>query len=274
MAKPRFRTVADALLPCALKVHARLTSRGYRVRCEVVDYAAPFTPTISASRESTTLHVNVVGTVDVARIREWVSFGRSTGNDTRVALCIPDDHAISEAAVEELRALGVGVFVANDTKFTERLVARDLALNVSLPDITGLPQRARELLGPAYDKFDRGEWREAFEDAYSALEGEAKRHLKQWSKTGRIKVHSKKGPRQMPPAEISGLTMGQLRDRYSQILTPNQLDSMIEHALERVNPDRIERVHRRQSRRTEVRLRKNVGQHMWLIANVLSRMHE
>jgi hypothetical protein len=116
------------------------------------------------------------------------------------------------------------------------------------------------------------EWREGFEEACNAFEEEARRYLKRWSKTGRVKIQTKHGPKQLTPTEINKLTMGALRDKFTHILGPTLLDSMIEEALEKVNPDRVERIHRRRAKRTESRLRSNVGRHMWLIVNVLKRM--
>jgi hypothetical protein len=58
--------------------------------------------------------------------------------------------------------------------------------------------------------------------------------------------------------------MGALRDRFALILMPALLDSMIEEALRKVNPDRWSVCSRRRAKRTEARLPANVGKHMWL----------
>jgi hypothetical protein len=76
----------------------------------------------------------------------------------------------------------------------------------------------------------------------------------------------------MTPQEIGGLSMGQLAAAFRQILTPNSLDVTTERALSTINPDRVERTHRRLSKRTETRLRNNVPKHMWLIVNVLKKL--
>lgn len=274
MGRPPFRTVADELLPCAISALSHLRSRGYRVRREVADHAAPLTPTLTAKRSSTTLHLDVVATIDIDRVKEWVAFGKSAGRDTRLALCVLPSHELTTRSIDELRALGVGLYSAGPGHFAEMIAPVDLAMNLELPSLAKLPRRAQELLGPAYDKFDKGEWREGFEEACNAFEEEARRYLKRWSRTGRIKVPSNTGPKQLSAAEIGRLPMGGLRDRYAAILSPNLLDSLIEHALREVNPDRVERVHRRRARRTEARLRANVGKHMWLLANVLKQMCE
>jgi hypothetical protein len=104
------------------------------------------------------------------------------------------------------------------------------------------------------------------------LEEEARAYFLRWSKTGRIKVHRKAGPHQMTPQEIGRLTLGQLAAAFRDILTPNSLDVTLEQALSTINPDRVERTHRRLSKRTETRLRNNVPKHMWLIVNVLKQL--
>lgn len=273
MRPPALETVADELLPCAYAVHEFLRNHGYRVKCEIADAAAPFTPTFTAARTSTTLHIEVCGLVDLSRIKEWVAYAKSTGADTRVALCMPDPANVSPHHDAELRRLGVGLYKTG-ANVSEVIAPVDLALNLELPPIASLPRKGKELLGPAYEKFRKGEWREGFEEACNAFEEEARRYLKRWSATGRIKVNGKHGPEQLTASEINGLSMGGLKDRFKKILSPTLVDSTIEQALSKVNPDRIERVHRRRSKRTEARLRKNVGKHMWLIVNVTKRMCE
>lgn len=273
MGTRKFQTVADDLIPCAFAISDHLTTHGYKVRAELPDHAAPFTPTITATRDSTTLHVEVVGTVDVERLREWVAYGKSVMRDTRLAVCTLVTTNVQAGTITDLRRLGIGLFLFDGTTVAESAQAGDLAMNVELPKLSKQPQRVRELLGHAYEQFHRGEWREAFESACNALEEEARRYFTHWSRTGRIKVPSKKGPKQMTAAEIKGLSLGQLAVAFRNILTPNLLDVAIEQALTKINPDRVERTHRRRDKRTENRLRKNVGQHMWLIASILRQMH-
>jgi hypothetical protein len=274
MPAPRFETVADALLQHATDLVEHLRTHGYRVRAEVADYAAPFTPTITARRRSTVLHVEVTGTIDLERMREWVAYGKSSGDDTRIAFCVPSEVELSNATVIAVRNMGVGLFVVDGGTVVESITAVDLAMNVELPKLRKQPTPVRQLLGHSYEQFGRGEWREGFEDACNALEEEARRYYAHWSRTGRIRVNSPSGPKPMTQAAIKRLTLGQLAKAFKDILTPNSLDVAIEQALSKVNPDRVERTHRRHQRRTEERLRKNVGKHMWLIVSVLKQMAE
>ena len=177
MRAPRLRTVPDELMPVALSVHEYLSDHGYRVRCEVSDPAAPFTPTFTAIRASTTLLLEVCGTIEINRVREWVAYGKSTGSDTRVALCMPDQSALSTQQDSELRQRGVGLFLCGSSGIREVISGVDLAFNLELPPIAPLPRRGKELLGPAYEKFKKGEWREGFEEACNAFEEEARRYL-------------------------------------------------------------------------------------------------
>jgi hypothetical protein len=266
--RPTFLTVADVLLPSAHAAYDHFRGMGYRVTVEKADAAAPYAPTMTAVRTSTTVHVEVCGVVDFARMKEWVSYSKSTARDTRVSVCMPASAAVSAGTEEELRKLGVGL-LRFGTTIAEAIAPIDLALNVELP---ALPPSLREALGPAYEKYQRGEWRECFEEACNALEEEARRYLKRWSKTGRIKVQRKKGPMQLTISQINGLSMGGVRNAFRDILSPTSLDSAIEQVLAAVNPDRVERVHRRRAKRTETRLRRNMGKHMWQIVNVMKQM--
>jgi hypothetical protein len=266
--RPTFLTVANDLLPCAQGAYDHFVGLGYRVRVEKPDPAAPFVPTMTAYRTSTTVHVEVCGIVDVARLRDWVSYSKSTGRDTRLVLCMPVRAAVSIASEDDLRKRGVGM-LRFDAGITETIAPKDLALHVELPT---LPSSLREVLGEAYEKHKRGQWRECFDDACNALEEEARRYLKRWSNTGRIKVQRRKGPVQLTAAEINALSMGGLRNCFRDILSPTSLDSAIEQALTAVNPDRVERTHRRRAKATEARLRKNMGKHVWQIVNVMKQM--
>lgn len=263
--RPVFLTVADKLLACAYGAYDHLVVHGYRVKVEKADPAAPYAPTMTATRTSTTVHVEVCGVLDFLRVKEWVSYSKSTGRDTRLVVCMPSELSVQE---DDLRKLGVGLFRFG-TEITETIAPIDLALHVELPQ---LPASLRVALGPAYEKHKRGEWRECFEEACNALEEEARRYFKRWSKTGRIKVQRKKGPVQLSVTEIDRLPMGALRDCFKDIVSPTSLDSSIEQALTAINPERKDRVHRRRAKRTEARLRQNMGKHMWQIVNVLKQM--
>jgi hypothetical protein len=272
MGPPRFETVADALLPCADAVFEHLRTHGYKVRRELADQAAPFTPTMTAKRHSTTLHIEVGGRVEIERLCEWKAYATSKPNDTRLSACVPVEADILASQIAQLTELGIGLFMLGETGIAEIVQATDLAMSIPLPKLTKLPAKVRTLLGHSYEQFDRGEWREGFENACNALEEEARRYLAHWTRTGRIKLATKSGPKQLTATEIRGYTLGRLAVAYRAILTPNSLDVAVEHALTQINPDRVERVHRRSGKRTETRLRKNVGQHMWLIAGILKQL--
>jgi hypothetical protein len=265
--RPTFLTVADKLLPAAHAAYDHVVTHGYRVHVEKADASAPHVPTMTATRSSTTVHMEVCGVLDLVRVNQWVSYSKSTARDTRLMLCMPADAVAQE---DELRRLGVGM-LRFGTAITETIAPIDLALQVELPD---LPAKLRVALGPAYEKHERGEWRECFETACNAFEEESRRYFKRWSKTGRIKVQRKKGPVQLSGPEIGGLPMGALRDCFRDIVSPTSLDLAIEQALTAVNGDRKDWVHRRRDKRTENRLRKNMGRHMWQIVNVMTQMEE
>jgi hypothetical protein len=272
MAAPKFQTVPDDLIPVAEAAFEHLRMLGYKVRAEVADYAAPFTPTITAIRSSTVLHLEVQGSLDIERLREWVAYGKSASRDTRLAACVPASGNVASATIVALKRLGVGLFAVDGGTVVESVQAIDLAMHVELPKLYKQPAEVRHLLGHVYEQFDRGEWREGFENACNALEEESRKYFAKWSKTGRIKVITAKGPKQMTAGEIKKLSLGQLAGAFREVLAPNSLDVALEQALTKINPDRVERTHRRGRKRTEARLRKNVGEHMWLIVSILRQL--
>jgi ribosome biogenesis SPOUT family RNA methylase Rps3 len=125
-------------------------------------------------------------------------------------------------------------------------------------------------MSPAYERFERGEWRDGFEDACQVLESEARRYLQAGVQSGRIVVLTARGAqKRLTPEKIERLTMGQLKDTLGAIQNKNRADVTIFVALDRLNRDRIGAVHHRRQRRTELRLRQNVGHHMWTIDTAL-----
>lgn len=270
-----FLTVPDELLGTATAVAYHLETRGYRVTAERQDVGYPVTPTIYAKRGSTTAFVEVDGRVQLRRLGEWAAYGRSRSRDTRVWVALPADAPRTSAEDLALRKLGVGLLVVDDEEVSELLPPQDLALNLALPDIAGAPRPVREILGRAYEHFERAEWREAFNDACLALETSARGHLWAGIRSGRITLVSPSGKRiAISKKQLDGLTMGQLSDRFAMIQPQNRADRVIGDTLKRVNPDRIPATHHKLTSAAETRLRRNVGRQMWLIFGALRAMHE
>lgn len=271
----KFLTVPDELLGVAADVADHLEARGYRVVPERSDIGYPVTPTLYAKRGYTTAFVEVDATVRIDRLTEWAAYGRSRTRDTRVWVALSADAPRSRGEDVALKRLGVGVFVVESGTVNEMLPSQDLALNLALPDMSAAPRPVRELLGRAYEHFDRAEWREAFNDACLALETSARRHLWSGITSGRITLVSPAGrPLSRTKAQIDGLTMGQLANEFGMIQPQSRADRVIEDALRRVNPDRVPATHHKLTAAAETRLRRNVGRQMWLIYGALRVMHE
>ena len=109
-------------------------------------------------------------------------------------------------------------------------------------------------------------------DACQGLETEARRYLKKWTRTGRIKILRKKGPVTLTNAQIDRMTMGQLAEAFRDIQAQNQADNVIGRALATINRDRVGVVHHKRKKVTERRLRANVGQHMWTIIAAMKEL--
>lgn len=252
---------------CAVEA---LKARGFVVRVEKERLGFPFTPTLSCTRDHTTLIVEVDSQWREEKVNSWLRYCQSAGADTRFALCLPS-HPAAEIQTRA-QALGVGILLSQPPSLPELVTARDANLGVALPERKSLPTPVKRRLGAAYDKFDKAEWREGFEEAAQALETEARSYLKRWCKTGRIQVMTKTGPATLSSKQINKLTMGQLKDRFRQVVSPNSLDALVRQALEQINKDRIGVAHHRKNKKTEDKLRKNVGKHMYAIIDVLKRL--
>lgn len=272
MPRHAYKTVPDELLGFTDIVITDFRNRGFRVRIEPSHLGFPYTPTFVCSRANTTIIVELDGQIRLSRLEDWVRYGSSCGRDTRVVVCLPSTIALSGADFAKLRERRIGLYVVSPLNLVEQVVAADLGLNLHLPELASLPSAIRRFLGPSYEQFARAQWREGFEEACQVLETEARRYLKRWSRTGRIRILGKQGPVQLSDGQIDRLTMGQLAGTFAAIQAQNYPDSVIGRALDRLNRDRIAVVHHKARAITERRLRTNVGQHMWVIIAALKEL--
>jgi hypothetical protein len=273
MRRSSFKTVSDDLLEYAEEAATDFENRGFRVKIEQDELGCPYTPTLLCKRQSTTIIVEVFSHILPEKIDNWVAYARSSGKDTRIAVCLPPETRVTPKIDQALRTTGVGLYTATGNgNLIEIIPPRDLALNIALPPLTTLPKKLKELLGHAYEQFDRSQWREGFEDACQTLENAARRHFKAGCRSGRITLVRRSGPYVPGPREIDKMTMGQLANAFSQIQSPTYADQIVGQALTKINRDRVGVVHRKSMIRTENRLRKYVGQHMWTIIAAMKQL--
>ncbi len=269
----KFKTIADELLAHAEVVADDFETRGFTIRVERSELGYPYTPTILCKRDATTIIVEVDSQLRKDRLEAWVRYCRSCGKDTRLAVCLPSSIAVPADEIAAFRQKGVGLYAAFDDRLDENIAPADLALNVQLPEANTLAPGIRKVLGAAYEQFQRTQWREGFEEACQALETEARRYLKKWTRTGRIKILRKKGPVTLTNAQIDRMTMGQLAETFRNIQAQNHADNVIGRALATINRDRVGVAHHKRKKVTERRLRTNVGQHMWTIVAALKELN-
>jgi hypothetical protein len=268
----RFKTIADELLAHAEVVADHFENHGFTIRVERSELGFPYTPTFLCKRHATTIIVELDSQLRKERQEAWVRYCKSCGKDTRFAVCLPSAIAVPANDVAALRQKGVGLYVAFEDRLDENIAPADLALNVQLPEANTLAPGIRQVLGAAYEQFQRTQWREGFEEACQALETEARRYLKRWTRTGRIKILRTRGPIILTNAQIEGMTMGQLATTFRSIQAQNHADNVIGRALATINRDRVGVVHHKRKKVTERRLRTNVGQHMWTIVAALREL--
>jgi hypothetical protein len=272
MAKREFQTVPDELLPAARAALAHLEGLGYRVRIEHVDIDHPGAAQMVARRQQTTLLVLVDKQVPKLKIDAWCGYAKSSGRDTRVVLVTAE--LISDDEREFLRTRHVGHLCKREHGIVEELQSADLAMNVVLPPLEAEPRDVRVLLGSTYDHFQRGQWREGFDEACEVLEYEARKYFARWQKTGRIVVVHKGTATAIPLRKLNKLPIGPLIEEFAAIKSKNTTDSLIEKALRQIKKDRNDRRHRRNQPKTEKQLRTNVGRHMYTILSALRAIHK
>ena len=276
MATRLYRTLPDELTEYADTAFAHFEVKGYTVRAEEHELGYPYTPTLVCKRKPSKLFLIVDFRIDSHKVRSWLSYCKSSGSDSRLAFCVPESNQVDEELQNTLRANKIGLYKVSPEYLTELVPAGDLAFQVELPILQDVPRRVQQLLGAAYDDFELSRWREGFGAACQVLENEAKKYLRKWSKTERIRITGKIGTpfKVLDDRSINRMTLGQLADMFSRIETPNNTDKTLGKTLRQINKDRVRLAHRKLQVRTERSLRLNVGRHMWVIVAALREMQE
>src|SRR5580704_2733795 len=139
-----YNTVADELLEYADLALAHFEELGFTVRPEHYILGFPYTPTFLCRRGATTKIVEVDSKVQLKRLEGWVGYCRSSGKDTRLALCVPSSADLAASELAELQARGIGLYVVSVDRVVERLAPIDLGLNIALPELAGERAKVRE----------------------------------------------------------------------------------------------------------------------------------
>jgi hypothetical protein len=268
-----FRTVPTELLEYAEAAVTFFKNRGYTVKIEEMKSEYPNRPTLVCKRQQTTLFIEVHSTFPSRRLMDWILYCGSCSGDTQVALVIPKGTNLKPKEMDILLKQKIGLYLASSEGLVENNPSTDLALKISLPDMTTLSKKVRALLGSVYEKFERGQWRDGFKDACQVLEAQARRYLKDGIRTGRITIIDSKGnPKNPPNKAIDKMPIGPLAITFANIQAPNRVDTMIAKTLSRINPDRVAITHKNERKQTEKSLRRNVGGHMWVIIQAISEV--
>lgn len=262
-----FATVTDDLVPCADAVAAHMRHHGHIVRVEPQQLGYPSVPTFSTKRAQTVMFVEVGRNPKQGMLDAWAKYGKSCTKDTRIIFAT--DKQPKPEAIHFLQQNRIGLYLYSGGRILELLQPHDLAVNIGLPNLSDFKGRVRRWLAPVYEEFEQGDWTGGFEEACKLLEEKSRDYFKSFSKSGRIKIMTSAGPATMPSKTIDKLTMGQLKDKFVNIVSPTGDDQKISDALARINVDRIGVTHKKNKASTGKRLRKNVGHHMWVIISAL-----
>lgn len=265
-----FITLPDELQGLANDLLRELERRGYRFKAEPNPLELPATPTIRATRGHETHYFLVRQKIFDEENQQWFRFARSCGTDTRLTVCCPADFQPFAHELHSLRGSGIGLIILTDNGFQPAVEARDLAFHAQAPDRAALKPRVRELLGEALDRFERGDWRPAFEDACGILEEQCRAYLLQNLKMGRVKYQAGGKIKVPTRKQINKMTLGALKIIFCKLKSQNHIEANLCSALSKLNPDRVRRAHFRGQSRSDAALRKRAGTHFWLISNALS----
>lgn len=273
MPRRNYTLLPDILVETADKIADSLAARGFSVAVEKLALGFPFPPTLYCKRGKLEQSViEVVPSYDDARFSTWASYAKACPTEMKVFVAVSEEVVLSATALQKIRSAGIGIYRVQGGTVIPELDAADLSITISLPKLMSLPKTARPLLGPAYDHIAATRWREGFEDACKVLDVESRKYLKRWHKTGRVRFIANGKIINMTDRKIDKLTLGQLAVKFTEIQAQNSSDRMIGSALARINKDRVNLTHNKWKATTEKRLRANVGQHMWVIAQAMKEL--
>lgn len=260
------------LVEHAERVAERFETYGFDVKAEPErESGQPHTPTLIAKRAGrVTQIIDVSSRVDLRRTGELVAWAKTRDRDTRVSVAVPHGARVRPDEIVTLRSIGAGLIISGSAGVVETVAPIDQAVNLSLPALATMPKWMRVLMGPVYEQADRGQWREAFGDACTVLETEARRYLKSGMSSGRILLVNPSGKlSKLTSKSVAKLTLGNLADQFSRIQNKNYADSVIGRALATINRERVDEAHKKSAASTEARLRKKAAKHIWTIVEAV-----
>jgi len=272
---PKFNTIATELVEHADVAYNYFRKLGYVIKLEPYEIHYPSRPALVCKRNHTQLAIIVCGRIEMQQLEDWVSLARSMHSDFRVAICIPAESTQKYLPKHQLKLqqLGIGVLVSSNGNLAPLTDPVDQNINVKLPDLANQSNALRKVLGPAYEHFQGGRWRDGFDEACTAFEQEVRPYFKKALASGRLTVFDDKGRAKNPtPERVEKMTLGQLGIEFGKARPLNGTDSQIQKALIQINPDRVSATHKNKNAKTERQLRKNVGIHMHVIVQAVREL--
>jgi hypothetical protein len=269
-----YNWVPDDLVEVADEIRAWLQGRGYALKIEKVSDGFPFPPTFHCTRTKLErLLVEVLPDWQENRLQTWVAYAKTCKSELKICMGVSHDLVLSPTVIAKIRKAGVGVLRSGGGNTYFEIEPVDATMDVSLPSRASLPKETKVLLGAVYDHFEASRWREGFEEACKVFEKAAKRYLKKWVKTGRVRFVTTTGLVAYTNKKIDRFTLGQLGNAFEAIQAQNSSDRAIKRAIDSILKDRNNLTHDKWNLRTENRLRNNVGHHMWIITQALTETY-
>lgn len=269
MAPPPYKTLSETSLPAAEDAEAYFGNLGYAIKRESSEMGFPFTPAFVATRKPTRVVVEVLSEIHNDRIEEWKCYCNACQTDTRMMFISTRKVGVDTMALLAKYKMGLIHYI--DGIRSQVFESMDIAFQIMLPDLTGLPKSLRAELGPAYEHFERKAWREGFEDACIALENRVRPYLWSAIDTGRLAIYNKNGaPKTVTKKQIFRMTLGQLGATFRSAAPVNHLDSTLGDIILNINSERIKVAHKKY--KAERTLRQKVPMHTLSIINAMKKI--
>ena len=260
-----FPGVPEELVDHVVAYAVAIEAKGMTLTLEPFDVAFPRIPHFKGEREQTTVFYEVMSEIDWALVDGWSKFGKLSKTDTRFVVGFANAVGPDAGTMTKLGEMHIGLDWIRIDGVSTLTPPHDLAVAVELPT---LPAQMVAPLADAYELFRQGNWKQGFEEACIKFQIEARDYLLSVLPQERIEFATPSGKAiDFDDAKVRRLTLGQLAKAFSQLVSPNLLETKVGECLSRIYANRNIAAHVRNESGQEQKLREEVGRNLLIAIN-------
>lgn len=220
-----FVTLPEELLDAAVSAVTKYTSEGYRVKVEPSSPTYPDTPAFVAAANGSQVFGLVVSNLRWSQIARWVPTAVNASRPTRIVVVWAGiGGQLNPEELANFAKAGVGVLAWDGGAVSTVAPPRDLTFSFQFP-VVG--RRLSRLLKDAREAFDRQDVVESFSKVALRLEEAARAVLLSKVRAQHKFADSQQKTMNYSESRVRRMTLGQVSDALSNLVSPSQTDSRI-----------------------------------------------